>query len=549
MDYEQTAYDLFYQTAEKYPNKTALNFLGKKITYDELRQLAGEFSIFLLRKSIRHGDRVSILLPNCPQFVIAYLGILKIGAVVAAMNPLVSTEEIRLMVKQADPKLLITAENFSNHNKALYQDLNGVTPMMMVKLNDCMPWLISVLYRLKNIKQKFFTPANALNWASETTTPSNVLNSFERRGELVVTGERLRANPNPFPKPDDLAILQFSGGTTGLPKAAMLTHRNVVSNALQAFNFVNKDETVIDENSIFLGVLPFFHVYGLSVCLNIAFKVGTAVVLLPRFDAGMVFKAIAKNKVDIFPGINRMFASLVEVADANPSKHKKMCQSLRLCFNGAGPLNSEVKKQFESLSDSTIIEGYGLAEASPIVSINPVKGGKAGSMGQLVTDTEMKLVEGELWVRGPQVMVGYWQNEKETSETLKEGGWLATGDMARVDEDGFLWFEDRKKDMIKVRGENVFTKEIEDVLKTHPAIADTAVLGMPDKMLGERIVACVVLKEGQTLDQPSLEAFCRKKKLASVKIPQEVAVVKEIPRTIIGKTLKRELRKMLAEKK
>ncbi len=550
MNYERTVVDLFHESVVKYPHRIALNFIGKEFTWLELNTLSQEFSMFLLRKGVRHGDRVSLLLPNCPQFIIAYLGILKIGAVVAAMNPKVSTEEIRAMVKQAEPKLLITAENFSEHNRALCEDLNEVAPVMIVKLGDCMPFPINILYQLKNHSQKFYAPKGALLWKEEMTLPWNWTKKLQnRKWELVQLASQLCDQSLQDVSPNDLAVFQFTGGTTGIPKAAMLTHRNLVSNTLQAIELVNREETYVDENTIMLGVIPFFHVYGLSVCLNVAFALGTKVIVLPQFDSKMVFGAIAKHKANMFPGIPRMYAKLVTDASKDLAKHQKLCRSLTLVISGAGALDGEIKMKMEELGGAPIVEGYGLSEASPIVSINPVKNGKSGSMGKLVSDTEMKIVEGELWVRGPQVMAGYWQNEKETSEMIKEDGWLATGDMAHADKDGFLWFDDRKKDMIKVRGENVFTKEIEELLTTHPVIADVAVLGMPDKMLGERIVACVVLKEGQTLDQPSLEAFCREKKLASVKIPQEVAIVKEIPRTIIGKTLKRELRKMLAEKK
>jgi len=549
MNYDQTVVALFTETVKKYPKKTALNFLGRKISYKELDELSHLFAEFLMRKGLRHGDRVSLLLPNCPQFVIAYLGTLKIGGVVAAMNPLVSVEEIRAMVKQADSKLLVTAENFSEANKALSKDLQGKAPMLVIKLGDFMTCVVRVVYRLKNFKQKFFRPAGALQWNEVKE------GSYQ---EVVQMVDRLDSEPNKEIEPEDLAVLQFTGGTTGTPKAAMLTHRNIVSNTLQALKHINKEEVVIGDQTVFLGVIPFFHVYSLSVCLNMAFAVGATVVLLPRFDSKMVFSAIAKNKVNIFPGIPRMYAKLVEVVEKNPAKYQAMCSSLKYCISGAGALNGEVRKQMEEMLGVTMVEGYGLSETSPIVSVNPIKGGKAGSLGTVVPDTEVKIVDGELWVRGPQVMRGYWRNEKETKEAIKEGGWLATGDMGHVDEDGFWWMDDRKKDMIKIRGENVYTKEIEEVIIKHNAVKDVAVVGMPDKKLGEKIVACVVLGNGKFFSEleknkdltieGSIQVFCQEQGLASYKVPQEVVPVPEIPKTIIGKVLKRELRKMLAEK-
>lgn len=562
MNYDQTLIDLFNETVKKYFNKTAVIFLGRKMSYGELDELSNQFADFLFRKGVRHGDRVSLLVPNCPQQIISFWGTLKIGGVVAPMNPLVSVEEIRAMAKQADPKLLVTAENFSAANQVLSEDLQNKDPVLMVKLDDYMPCIVRAGYKLKNLRQRFFMPAGALQWDEvvgfNIYKSSNFERWMDRHEESVRMDERLKNEPNKKVEPRDLAVLQFTGGTTGTPKAAMLTHRNIVSNTLQALKHINKEEIVIDDQTVFLGVIPFFHVYGLSVCLNMAFAVGATVVLLPRFDSKMVFSAIAKNKVNIFPGIPRMYAKLVEVAEKNPAKYRAMCSSLKYCVSGAGALNGEVREQMEEMLGVKMVEGYGLSETSPIVSVNPMNGGKAGSLGTVVPDTEVKIVDGELWVRGPQVMRGYWRNEKETAEMFRKDGWLATGDMAHWDKDGFLWMDDRKKDMIKIRGENVYTKEIEEVIIKHNAVIDVAVVGMPDKKLGEKIVACVVIGNGKVFSElekskdltieGSVQAFCREQGLANYKIPQEVVTVPEIPKTIIGKILKRELRKMLAGK-
>ena len=518
-----TVQDLFARSVARHGGKTALVFYGQKITYWELNLLAAKFTNFLRKQYVMPGDRVALILPNCPQFVIAYLGTLQAGCVVTALNPLASTEEIVEMIKQSEPEFIVSLKDFAWHNVMIQKNLKGLQQMAVIGLADYLPCPLNLAYRLKNICR--YKPWANYSW-------SDIMKSKTERKWPEV-------------RPDDLAVLQFTGGTTGSPKAAKLTHQNLVSNALQALDSVGE---LIDENSVFLGVLPFFHVYGLSVCLNIALAKGSSIILTPKFNGDQILKLIKEQSVTHLPGIPRIFSALLK----NKEIYRTDFSSLKLCVSGAGALDSEVKRDFEKITKAPIVEGYGLSEASPIVSINPPRDAKSGSLGKLVSGTQAKIVDGELWIQGPQVMAGYWGKPKETAEVLDKQGWLRTGDMVSIDEDGFLWFEDRKKDLIKIRGENVYPKEIEDVILKNPCVEEVAVVGLPDKELGEKIVACIVLKPNLKL--PADDLYCLdiknycKDQLPSYKVPQEIRLFSKLPKNILGKVLKRELRKFLSDK-
>lgn len=534
MSERRTIIDLFWESVGRYPDKPALIFYGRNISYQQLDKLSDDFAkVLRWGRGIKKGDRISFVAANTPHLPIAFLAAWKIGAIVAAVNPLEKTDKVAAMIKLVDPRLILFLENFRHHAERVTDitrqgiSLNSVT----LSAADYLPWPLKLGYWWKNRKMKAWK--GEWFWRDECRL-QRLFSDYPLMLMPKISGE-------------DLAVLQYTGGTTGIPKAATLTHGNISSNALQAIRFINKDREIVGSHSVFLGVIPFFHVYGLSVCLNMALSLGSSVVLLPKFDPAEIFKAIERYRVDTFPGIPIMFAKLVEYAKSNPRKCRKMSRSLKLCISGAGALDSKVKREFEELTEATIIEGYGLSEASPIVACNPVEGGKPGSLGKLLPDTEMKVVDGELWVRGPQVMAGYWRNEAETKEALKEGGWLATGDMVKVDEDDFLWLTDRKKDMIKVMGENVYSREVENAIRSHPWVADAAVVGLPDPLTGERVVACVVLKP--EAGDGAFEAIinhCRSVGLSGLRVPKQVVFVEEIPKNIVGKILKRELKEKLA---
>src|SRR3989344_6990058 len=515
---EQTVVDLFRDSAYRYPAKTALQFYKRLMTYGELDVVSVQFATFLIEKGLRVGDRVVMILPNCPQFVIAYLGILRAGGVVAALNPLLKADEQLKLVQQTNPRFIISLQDFSGSNLIISKNLCEDQKLILVSLGRCLPVELSCLYRLKNLFK--FKPSQAYRW--------DWLMRQDWHGHL------------PDLDSDSLAVLQFTGGTTGVPKAAKLTHKNLLSNALQATGFIGN---LINKDSVLMGVIPFWHVFGLSVCLNIALAKGSKVILMLKFNANRLLKLMVKEKVTLFPSVPRIFSVLLK----NRRISHADWSALRLSVSGAGALDGRVKSEFEKITGATIIEGYGLSEASPIVSINPVDNARPGSLGRLVTGTEAKIVEGELWVKGPQVMAGYWENADETAEVLTPDGWLKTGDMVRIDPEGFLWMEDRKKDLIKVRGENVYPKEIEEAINRCYRVQESAVVGVPDKDYGERIVACVVLKP-EYRDKTSVDVllgFCRDG-LPKYKCPQTIKFFDELPKTILGKVLKQDLRKMLS---
>ncbi|TAK00408.1 MAG: long-chain fatty acid--CoA ligase, partial [Candidatus Manganitrophaceae bacterium] len=346
--------------------------------------------------------------------------------------------------------------------------------------------------------------------------------------------------------PTDLALLQYTGGTTGVPKGVMLTHKNMVANALQCRYWM---PSLREGNEVFLAVVPFFHVYGMSACMNLSIYLGTTLVLLPRFVTKDVLHTIQKTKSTIFMGVQAMYVAINNFPDVK----KYDLSTIKVCISGAGPLHVEVQRQFEALTGGKLVEGYGLSEASPVTHANPIHGKrKPGSIGLPFPDTEVKIVDietgtrtlsieevGELVVQGPQVMQGYWQKPQETAAVLRNG-WLHTGDMAKMDDEGYFFIVDRKKDMIKTRGENVYPREVEEALFRHPKVKDAVVVGLPDSFSGEKIKAYLILKEGESATSEEILTFCRTE-LSKFKVPQEIEFRKELPKTIIGKVLRRVL--------
>ncbi|MBW1853228.1 MAG: long-chain fatty acid--CoA ligase, partial [Deltaproteobacteria bacterium] len=347
--------------------------------------------------------------------------------------------------------------------------------------------------------------------------------------------------------PEDTAILQYTGGTTGVSKGAELTHSNIVSNTVQAYGWyyiIKKGEEVI------LSILPMFHTYGIAVCMNLSIATGSCAVLIPRFVPKDVLKAIQDYRVTFFPGIPGIYAAL----NYYKSISKWDISSVNYCVSGSAPLPITVMEEFEKLTGGVILEGYGLTEASPITHSNPVhRERKAGSIGLPLADTDCKIVDiedgkkevplretGELCIKGPQVMKGYWNMPSETALTLKDG-WLHTGDIARMDEDGYFYIIDRKKDMIISEGFNIYPNEIDELILTHPKVLDAAAVGVPDRLRGEKVILYVVLKEGESALGEEIIGFC-KERLAKYKVPKKVEFRKELPKTPVGKVLRRVLR-------
>ena len=516
------------QTAARFPDRPALLFYGRTICYRELDALVSRFAQALSQQGVGKGSVVGIMLPNLPQTVIAFYGSLRAGAAVTMINPLYVEPEVRQQVKDSGCETLLVFDQFYPRVEPLLRN-GDLKRVIVAGVADYLPWLKRLLYPLK---------------AGRVRPPAHpAVQAF--RPLLEVPPEA----PAVSIALDDTALLQYTGGTTGVPKGVVLTHRNLVSNMWQCRQWCT---ALREGEEVVLGVLPFFHVYGMSVCQNLAISLGCALVLLPRFQVKEVLEAVSRERITVFPGIPAMYAAI----NAYQNLDRYNLRSIRICISGSGPLHPTVQARFESLTGARLVEGYGLTEAAPVTHVNPI-GQPVGerrvrSIGVPLPDTDARIMDaetgqrelpigeiGELAIRGPQVMRGYWRRDDETRQVLRDG-WLYTGDMARRDKDGYFYIEDRKKDMIKSGGENVYPREVEEALLRHPKVKDAVVVGVPQELRGELIKAYVVLKEGEEAAASDLLEHCRKE-LAKFKVPKRVEFRKELPKTIVGKVLRRVL--------
>ena len=521
-------YQFLTDSARRFPDRAALHFYGRQLSYRRLNELTDRFAEALIGLGVRKGDRVALMLPNVPQSVIGYFGILKAGAYVVPINPLYVSGEIAHQVTDSGAETIVALDQFYPR----IRDAMTSSPLkrvILTRVQDYLPWLKRLLYLLKTGR------------SVEPVKRSPPIHDFQ---ELVrsASGHVAIAPPSP----DDVAILQYTGGTTGVPKGVTLTHRNLVANAIQCRTWLQE---LREGDERFMGVLPFFHVYGMTTCQNTAMLIGASIVLLPRFQADEVLKAIVSHRVTAFPGIPAMYHAL----NNHPKVGDYDLTSIRLCISGAGPLFTEVQERFEKLTGARLVEGYGLTEASPVTHCNPIVGRRnARCIGLPIPDTDARIVDmetgqrvlphgeiGELQVKGPQAMRGYWRHEAETAAMLKEG-WLCTGDLASMDAEGFFYIQDRKKDMIKSGGENVYPREVDEVLSRHPKVKEACVIGIPQDLRGEKIKAFVVLKDGDRATAAEILEYCRQH-LAKFKVPKQVEFRTELPKTLIGKVLRRAL--------
>jgi long-chain acyl-CoA synthetase len=523
-------HSLLDDAAERFGSNTATIFFGGKLTWAEVQRAADAFAVGLGSLGVRPGDRVAIMLPNVPQGVIAYFGALKAGAVVVFCNPLYVERELEHQLNDAGAQVIVVLDLLYErvHNVRARTQLRKV---IVTGLKDYMGAALRLLVPL--VKRELVGKL----------PPDAVVESFK---ELIRGHDGLVPAPVKVDPERDLAVLQYTGGTTGLSKGAMLTHKNLMANVLQVREWMPSLEEGAER---FLTVMPFFHVYGLTVCLNMATSIGATLILLPKFDLKQVLGLIDKQKPTLFPGAPPIYVAINHAPDVA----KYNLRSIKACISGAAPLPVEVQNQFEALTGGKLVEGYGLTEASPVTHCTPIEGQRvAGSIGLPLPDTEMKIVDletgeqelppgevGELIIRGPQVMAGYWNRPEETARALRNG-WLHTGDMAKVDEDGFTYIVDRAKDMIIAGGFNIYPREVEEVLYEHPAIQDACVAGLPDEYRGQTVKAYVVLKQGESLTEAELIAWCRER-MAKYKAPTTVEFRPSLPKTMIGKVLRRVL--------
>jgi long-chain acyl-CoA synthetase len=517
--------------ASQFPNKKALHFLGKEVTFAEVYTQALKFANYLRSLGIEKGDRVAIMLPNCPQAVIGYYGALLAGAIVVQTNPLYTERELQYQLHDSGAKVILCLD-------LVYPKVTTVKPstnlqhIIITSIKDYLPFPKNLLYPL--IQKKQTNIVVKVKESSEVHLFKNVLKT--------ASAEEIEISCDPK---EDLALLQYTGGTTGFPKGVMLTHENLVANTVMGIYWLyncEKGEEVV------LGVLPFFHVYGMTAVMNLSIMQGYKMVLVPKFDMLEILKSIKKHRVTLFPGAPTMYIGLLN----HPELANYDLSSVRACISGSAPLPVEVQEQFEKITGGKLVEGYGLTESSPITHSNFLWSKRvAGSIGVPWPDTIAKVVSietgepvgfkeiGEIVVRGPQVMKGYWNKPEETAAVLKDG-WLHTGDLGYIDEDGFFYVVDRKKDMIVASGFNIYPREVEEVLYENEKVQEVVVVGVPDPYRGETVKAYVVLKDGVQCTEEELDQFARKY-LAAYKVPKIYEFRQELPKTTVGKILRRTL--------
>ncbi|MBB6674470.1 long-chain-fatty-acid--CoA ligase [Cohnella nanjingensis] len=518
--------------AGKFPGGEAMEFLGRSYSYAELAKRAARLANALRGLGIEKGDRVAILLPNCPQAVVAYYGILMAGAVAVQTNPLYRERELRHQLADSGAKAVIALDLLVPRVEAVRGE-TAIRHLIVTSLSDGLPFPKNRLYPLKRRREH---PGLKIGYGANGTVRWSAL--------------LRRAPDTPLCEPadagTDLALIQYTGGTTGVAKGVMLTHANIIANTMQTTAWFYSTK---EGQERYLAALPLFHVFGLTVLMNQSVYLGSSLLLIPRFEPKAVLETIRRKRPTVFPGAPTMYIALLNHPDAREGD----LRSIRVCVSGAAPLPREVQDRFEQLSGGRLNEGYGLTEASPVTHCNPLWGfRKPGTIGIPLPDTDARIVGedlfvelppgeiGEVAVRGPQVMKGYWGRPEETDKVLQDG-WLRTGDIGWMDEDGFFTIIDRKKDVILAGGFNVYPREVEEVLFEHPAIREAAVVGVPDDYRGETVKAFIVLREGWQVSEMQLNRWCRDR-LAPFKVPHRYEFREALPTSLIGKVVRRELR-------
>lgn len=520
------------KTAEEFPHKTAIHFMGYEMNYRQLFEMTKKLAGYLQSIGLDKGERVAIMLPNCPQAVISFYAVLMAGGIVVQTNPLYKERELKHQLKDCDAKIIITLDLLFPRIMNVKRQ-TGLRHIIVTAIKDFLPFPANVIYPF--IQKKQTGLSISIRHEGNHHLLKNIL--IEKQKPLTEFD---------YKTDEDLALIQYTGGTTGSPKGVMLTHKNLIANTVMCEAWLYKcrrgKETV-------LGILPFFHVYGLTTVLLLSVMQGQKMILLPKFEVKRVLKTIEKQKPTLFPGAPTMYIALLN----DPGIHKYDLSSIDSCISGSASLPVEVQEKFEEITGGKLVEGYGLTEASPVTHANFLwdRPYKKGSIGVPWPDTDAAVFStetgerlpaneiGEIAVRGPQVMKGYWNRPEETAAVLKDG-WLLTGDLGYMDEDGYFYVVDRKKDMIIAGGYNIYPREIEEVLYEHPQIREAAVVGIPDPYRGETVKAYVVLKAGGRLERDELDEFLRQR-LAAYKVPRYYEFRKELPKTAIGKVLKRVL--------
>ncbi|MBA2287225.1 MAG: long-chain fatty acid--CoA ligase [Ktedonobacteraceae bacterium] len=548
---EQPLTWLLDQTVATYPNQTAFIYYGTKMTYARFSALTYRFAAELQRLGVRKGDRVAIALPNIPQYPVAFYGALRAGAVVVPTNPLYTEREMRYQLADSGARVVVMLDMYYPIVRAVRAD-TSLEHIIVTSPADFLPPLLHTLYPLSQRRTKLPEPRlSAKELASDPMLHSmkDLLKKYAGKA-----GETFN-----LPEPAsgaDLAILQYTGGTTGLSKGAMLTHRNLLSNAFQARHWTPRAR---DAQEVGLCVAPFFHSYGLTVGMNMGILAAATMVLLPQFKSKDVVKAIKRYRPTLFPGIPTMYIAIMREAGQKTAQ----LRSIKYCISGAAPLPAKVRQDFEAITGGKLVEGYGLSEAAPVTHCNPLNGDvRDGSIGLPLSDIDSVILHqetgepvppgevGEIMVKGPNIMQGYW-NQPEETKAIFFKDWMHTGDLGRMDADGYFYVAERAKDLILASGFNVYPREVEEVLFQHPAVQEAAVAGVPDEYRGETVAAFIVLKPGLAASEETrqeITAYC-KKELTAYKVPKVIEFRESLPKSLIGKVLRRELRQAYLDAK
>ena len=539
-------YTVLHESARRFPNKIAVRMIlryltkgiriGSTLTFRQLNEASDRFATALHSLGVRQHDRVAIMLPNLPQYMIAFFGIIKAGAIVVNTNPTYTPRELQLQLQDSGAETIITLTG-------LYNKIEGISAQTSLKhtiltdIVDSLPWYWQMLaarqVRASGMMVKI--------------PPAPHLHDFY----TLIRSHAAQPPTVPY-QADDVQVLQYTGGTTGIPKAAMLTHRNLMSNALQIQAWLNEIE--IGGEKI-LGALPFFHIYGLTASIVTACTVAAESVIIPNpRQADLILQIIDHEKVSFYPAVPTMYSMLIN----HPRVQDFDLRSVRACISAGAPLPDEVARRFEELTNGYLVEGYGLTESSPAAVLNPFRGKRrVGAIGVPISNTDVEIVtvepnaegnylpvapgeQGELVIYGPQVMKGYWNNPEETAKAINSRGGLHTGDIARMDEDGYLYIVDRKKDLIISGGYNIVPREVEEILYMHPKVLEACVVGIPNTLRGEVVKAYLVLKSGEAATIDEIRTFC-KEVLVLYKVPKSVEFRKELPKSQVGKVLRRVL--------
>lgn len=539
-------YQMLADSAAQYPGQPAVKMIlrylpagmtiGAEFSYAELKEKVDRLATALHELGVHKGDRVAVQLPNSPHSLIVFYAVLKLGAIVVNTNPIYTPREMQHQFSDSGAETVILLNSFYPKLQEI-QAKTSIKRVIVTRINDFIGFPFNRLVQRTQAKEG--------QWVDVPTG----------KGVYYLTDLLKQYPPTPPKvdvKPHDIALFQYTGGTTGVPKAAMLSHRNLVSNVLQCSSWLTDLEP---GREVVMGAIPFFHVFGMTVAMALSVSMGGKLIVVPNpRPIDNVMNQIQRERASIFPGVPAMYIGIVN----HPDVAKYDLKSVKACISGAAPLPMEVQEQFGAITGGRLVEGYGLTEAAPVTHCNPVYGlRKSGSIGIPLPDVEARLVslepgpdgrpvdvpvgqEGELALRGPQVMMGYWNKPEETANVRDDEGWLYTGDIARMDEDGYFYIVDRKKDIIIASGYNIVPREVEEVLFSHPKVQEAVVAGIPHPVRGETVKAYVVLKEGEKATAEELIAYC-KEQLAAYKVPTAIEFRSELPKSMVGKFLRRVL--------